>query len=141
MRKIKFRGKRKDNGKWIYGDLINNLHTKKSYILTYERYKGKEKPNWCCAGKPFVVVEYEIILETAGQYIGLNNNRKEIYEGDIMKLENLPKGIPTNYKVIFEDGKFTCAGMEIPYVLDFCNGKVIGNIYNNSKALIGDKDE
>ena len=68
------------------------------------------------------------------QYTGLKNKKNKIYEGDIMKLENLPN-INPYYKVIFEDGKFTCGGMEIKGVLDLCNGKVVGNVYENPELL------
>ncbi len=70
MREYKFRGKRVDNGEWVYGDL--NMYENGVFIS-----------NWI--GEAY---QYEVDPETVGQYIGVydkSDNNKEVYEGDILK--------------------------------------------------------
>lgn len=66
MRDILFRGKTKDIGVWVYGDLIQ-FRNGQTYI--------KANPT----------IIYEVIPETVGQFIGLTANGKKIFEGDIVK--------------------------------------------------------
>lgn len=82
MREIKFRGKLKTTGEWVYGDLVRYQVGGLNITAIY------------CPGVGFRDVD----PDTVGQYTGFTDkNGKEIYEGDI--LENYDQALVT-----FRDG-------------------------------------
>ncbi len=131
-REILFRGKRADNGEWVYGSSL------------------KEK---ACDGVQHIIVtengEYHLINpKTRGQYTGLTDrNGVRIFEGDIIDYKN-PDGID-KYIVTWDNeySRFAAAAIwfgETKIIGDFVfysqsKCTVIGNIHDNPELMKGEK--
>lgn len=136
MREILFRGKRKDNGEWVYGwyscitkgahcDPIKNA----CYITTFSKLDN---------GEIILTKMFEVNAETIGQYTGrVDCNNVKIFEGDIV-LYNEETGT-----IFFDDGAFAVDfgiwSVRIWSVL-ICDVydndlEVIGNIHDNPELM------
>lgn len=125
MREIKFRGKRLDNGEWLYGSLLVSHFKddkKERYFIT--QFSGN------------YTFEHEVDPATVGQYTGLKDkNGREIYEEDILFDES---GV---YAVVcYSMGTFCVdfgEGFDLQYFTDgiheICD--VVGNIHDNPELL------
>lgn len=130
MREIKFRGKRLDNGEWVYGDL--HIRTPFPHIHSEIDY-GK----------------VNIDPHTVGQFTGLHDkNGKEIYEGDIVKwILTMPEvGVNGGYEEYETEeigeiqwdagalylGEYCAAGFAYDSE-DYA--EIIGNIHDNPELL------
>lgn len=135
MREIKFRGKRIDNGEWVYGGIATTAINHNTVIVCENRntYYG--------------IVPYIVDPATVGQYTGLkDHNGVEIWEGDISQFEFEGikyKTCPVKYEVelscFHTDLRF---GNTIPedLFLQFDQElkdtyEVIGNIHDNPELL------
>jgi uncharacterized phage protein (TIGR01671 family) len=130
MDKIKFRGKRIDNGEWVYG-YYAEASDDEVFIITWYGWNIT-----CCMECGENETEtYQIIPETTGQYIGRKDkNENEIYEGDIVT-----DGV-NNYIVIFHEGAWRlrlCRDYNSLHDLyPVANHReIIGNIYDNPELL------
>ena len=71
---ILFRGKRTDNGEWVYGMLCNV-------------FKDRELELAIQIHDVFEWVAYPVIPETVGQYIGIDDkNGVKIFDGDVIRV-------------------------------------------------------
>ena len=138
MREILFRGKREDNGEWVYG-WLGHLHCHNPQANTISSVYFTEITEGH-NNKMNIIVGYK----TVGQYTGLiDKNGKKIFEGDIIKIYLYePKGL-ANYEVgcIKYDNtkaRFVFCTKEGNYSIDNSNAfEVIGNIHDNPDLLKG----
>lgn len=137
MREILFRGKRMDNGEWVYG--MPWIFKDHSCICPW-------KDGMCKYDTGFYPVQVE--PSTVGQYTGLNDkNGKRIFEGDIIDQSGC------RWIVGFQNSAFVASNKDdsIQFALfeqynydwdeniwappDYFEG--IGNIYDNPEVLKG----
>lgn len=123
MRKIKFRGKRLDNGEWVVGSYIEAENRDRSIAHQIVPYESGEAVR-------------EVDPATVGQFTGLKDkNGREIYEEDILLDES---GV---YAVVYYSMGTFCVdfgeGFDLQYFTDgiheICD--VGGNIHDNPELL------
>lgn len=123
MREILFRGKRVDNGEWVYGHYCRYGYTDKEKDYIIPHYASD-------------LYAFEVIPKTVGQYTGLTDkNGTKIFEGDIVKW------FSRKYTVVYKDGRFIgekehFIGVdEYEFINLYGSLEVIGNIHDNPELL------
>ena len=143
MREILFRGKRTDNGEWVYG--VPTKDARNETVIVESVFECDE---YSCRGAYCFYVDEN----TIGQYTGLTDkNGKKIFEGDIV-LDHFTsqKGIVTFCQGTFDSGIYkyngwVCKGFdgtvdfrELVFYED-TDCEVIGNIHDNPELLKGEE--
>ena len=132
-REILFRGKRVDDGQWVYG-------------CYYELDMGKVMISTCIKREA-----YEVQHETVGQFTGLTDkNGKKIFEGDIVRRFNSKEQEVMCYAVKWNTDccmfvlmcEYTYLG---EYDSDFTvfygeDLEVVGNVHDNLDFMKDDED-
>lgn len=142
MREILCKAKRKDNGEWINGSLIN-LDIESGYCYIFPAFKNASTLpiNWLIADR-MILVDPETICWFTGLY---DKSGNEIWENDIFQYtdditmitnKDLIKYSETHASFVrlHKTGKL---GLQYLWINEsICNhGKVIGNIFDNPQLL------
>ena len=128
---ILFRGKRDDNGEWVYGYFVADALEQigrdcpMGWIRHYNNNNEK-------------VEVYQIERKTLGQYIGIKDkNGTKIFEGDIVGYDNA--GYYSRAKIEYQKCQFVCKHLYNSLITNptYMNVEfeVIGNIFDNPKLL------
>ena len=125
-----FRGKRKDNGEWVEGNLVYTRTTTLGVVT--EIYT--------------LEMSYQVIPETVGRCTGSKDkNGKLIFEGDILNFVN-DDGESSLYVVVWNTSLLSWQVQEISHYVkndyygfdelcEFGNTELIGNVYDNLELL------
>lgn len=128
MREILFRGKWKNSGEWVYGNLFNP--------------DKADTPTQICIGTYIEKTCYEIDPETVGEFTGVTDkNDRKIFEGDIVKrgdriwiIEYDVKCAQFVMKTFTERGVFFIRSFDL-IPSEWC--EVIGNKFDNPELMKG----
>ena len=129
MRDIEFRGRRTDNGEWVYGNLVRGCDEQYAYIVEF-------------GNKELCRNYVDIDPETVGQYTGLKDkNGTKIFEGDIV--ERFWFGKMCIYQISYDNGLASFIGQAsikfTTFDYDSAEFEIIGNIHDNPELLEGDQ--
>lgn len=134
MREYKFRGKSDDE--WVYGMLVKVNEGDTEHREPFEYKIQTDEKEYGEYNNYFVTDN-----NTIGQYTGiLDKNKKEIYEGDIVKdawgINMLVKYINTGFYLCRKNtnGEYS----KISNWRNLQTKEVIGNIYDNPELLKGE---
>lgn len=142
MKEILFKGKRVDNGEWVYGCYYESKIS--GCFILVPKIKVRKKDG-VVIGDSFDV--FEVIPETVGQYTGIKDDKDvRIFEGDIINVHyNDGSSYLTEVRADgttlcvdvdddFDDYNFTAIDFAIDrWREDGCELSVISNIYDKDR--------
>lgn len=129
MREILFRGKRVDNGEWLFGDLRHIFHGEyRTHIVDNSN------------GLNNSVCGLEVVPATVGQFTGLTDrNGVKIFEGDVIEYTDGCNDWLGAVKYDSDDAQFVVRfiGGDVESFDNLYSGdcEVLGNIYDNPELL------
>lgn len=133
MREILYRGKRIDNGEWVYGipvPITINCYDKGVEIIEEDGIEYDELDYF----HPLFSSE-RVIPKSVSQFTGLiDKNGKKIFEGDIVKGIFYGFPLPIENFVLTIGWQEDVAGYKANYFEDV---EVIGNIHDNPELIGG----
>lgn len=101
-RLFRFRGKRKDNGEWVFGSLINNAffwtHSKAPIFYIFQPAEDFDS---------FDNIQddldiFDVVPESVGQFVGITILGTRLFDGDIIKVTP-PNATPAYFRVFWSD--------------------------------------
>lgn len=126
MRQILFRGKRVDNGEWVYDNSVLFFSEKTKIYGALNEWR-----------------EIEVIPETVGQFTGLTDkNGKKVFEGDVVEYAG------SCGEIVFAESRGSFLSREKDMYCEWLSTlprygtgimEIIGNIYDN-KEILEDKE-
>lgn len=142
------RAKRTDNGQWVKGFYVERQYTTYCFTSDYLTHPDNTKGyilfdqmmDW---GLPNQHYDVEVFIDTVGQNSGkLDKNNRELFEGDIVKVNSMFVPCDNNIFVVewcsdwsgfVLRNSFTVYGFD---TVDSDDVEVIGNIHDNPKLFI-----
>ena len=136
-REIKFRGKSAVTNEWVYGSLVKVGN--ESHIVGFDEVDLDEHHLSYCSDRPIFTKQ-----GTIGQFTGLHDkNRKEIYDGDILRFYHNNKEYVCivgwnnevgSWCIRFKGEKHVGIRPLGEWICEY-KIEVIGNIYDNKELL------
>lgn len=130
MRISRFRGKRLDNGEWVYGYLCENMNGD----LSIQQIVRKVENGFAVPHRIFKVKP-----ESVGQFTGLHDkNGKEIYEGDVLRMYDNNNYTFTCIYLQTQSaflGKCNETQLGLANITEGVSKEIIGNIHDNHELL------